>query len=212
MVKQGLKDTRAVVFSWKRCYRGAMPPICCWTKPGKNTINARYTTGVKTPTFDFEARNVYRHKRFFRVFNNSQVLWRKEDSDKWQLLGDERIEIIPERCSVNDNTLRFFLRAKVPHFSDWILAKSVYRNNPYHDECTWRRLEAPGKRQVGFANATDRPVIFVVVPTKSKTNDVKSAAAGVETAAGGVNASMELDPVQTILPAALQPQVLGLLV
>lgn len=101
------------------------------------------------------------------------------------------------------------MRAQVDHFSQRCLAKKIQLESAIHEEpVTWPSWAPPKKKQLGFVNATDRPLIFLVLPTSWSKQAILSVAMGV--GFEGVEASVAISRAveQSILTEATQPQVL----
>lgn len=103
----------------------------------------------------------------------------------------------------------FFIRARIDHFSKWCLVKKIQLENAiYENPVTWPSWAPPTKRQLGFVNATSRPLIFLVLPTSWTHQAILSVATGVAIEGLEVNVAVSKAAAQSILPEATHPQVL----
>lgn len=100
----------------------------------------------------------------------------------------------------------FFLRTSVSHFSQWCLGRSINPQSPYDDQVvTWPRR--PGRKEMEFVNATDRTLLFLVLPTTWTNGAVNSIATGLNVENMGMHLAISKAIEQSILEEATQPQV-----
>lgn len=147
-------------------------------------------------------------ERSFLIIIFWQIMYRHDDQGEWKILGREEIEVISEKNRLGDTSC-FFLRANISKVSHWAVVQRALMGNPYA-RCTplfpW---STPSKRQVAFANATEVPFTFLVLPTTWNHFHIRSVSVALHTGVGpGVEGTMERDMKQTIFPEATQVQVL----
>lgn len=117
-------------------------------------------------------------------------------------MGEENIDVLYESGM-------FFVRARIDHFSQWCLAKKIQLEKAVHeDPVTWPSWAPPKKKQLGFVNATNRPLIFLVLPTSWSQRAVVSVAMGVGFEGLEANVAISRAVQQSILAEATHPQVL----
>lgn len=133
-----------------------------------------------------------------------QVLW-QEDSDKsWKLIDQEKTDIVHENG-------KFFVRARIHHFSKGYLGTSVDMQNSYHQEdMRWLRWGKPGRREIEVLNATDKAIIILALPTGVSNRIASEFIGSLE--GSGVTVSLEMRRVveQAILSSAVSPQMFQL--
>ena len=101
------------------------------------------------------------------------------------------------------------MRARIDHFSQGCLAKKIQLENAIHEELvTWPSWAPPKKNQLGFVNVTNKPLIFLVLPTSWSNQAILSVAMGL--AFEGLEASVAISKAvqKSILSEATHPQVL----
>lgn len=100
----------------------------------------------------------------------------------------------------------FFVRAKIDHFSQGCLAKRISLESARYEEVAWLGWR-PHKKQVEFVNATDRPLIFLVLPTTWSNSTIKSV--GISIAYGvELESAISRASENSILHEATDPQLL----
>ena len=132
----------------------------------------------------------------------NKLLRRNGPHDNWEPVGEEDTDVVHEFGM-------FFMRARIYHFSQGCLAKRIQLENAIHeDTVTWPSWAPPKKNQLGFVNATNKPLIFLVLPTSWSNQAILSVAMGV--AFDGLEASAAISRAleQSILSEATHPQVL----
>lgn len=134
---------------------------------------------------------------------NVQVLWRAESHVEWKLLGDDKVTVVHEDG-------KFFFRASIDHFSQGCLAKNVDMNSPYYEEVESSWFRTPKKRQVEFMNATERTLVFLVLPTSSSISGIRSVKAALAAYGAGMNVEVRKAFEKRLFPAATDAQVLQL--
>lgn len=129
----------------------------------------------------------------------TQVLQREEEGEPWSLLAEEKTTIVYERGM-------FFFRAKIDHFSQGCLAKRIPLESASYEEVAWLGWR-PRRKEVEFINATDRPLIFLVLPTSWSHSTVMSAAMSI---AHGAELKAEISTAseKSILHEVTDPQLL----
>lgn len=130
------------------------------------------------------------------------MLRRDKEEDAWTLVDQENISV------VYDDGM-FFLRTNVNHFSQWCLGRTINLQSPYDDQVvTWPRR--PGRKEMEFVNATDRTLLFLVLPTTWSNGAVNSIATGLNVENLGMHLAISKAIEQSILEEATQPQVFQL--
>lgn len=101
----------------------------------------------------------------------------------------------------------FFVRASIDHFSQGCLAKTIQPESAYHEETAIWPFR-PGKRELEFVNTTDRPLVFLVMPTSWSNKATHAVAMGL--AWEGLEAHVAISRAieQSILAEATHPQIL----
>lgn len=103
----------------------------------------------------------------------------------------------------------FFMRARMDHFSQGCLAKKIQLENAIHeDTVTWPSWAPPRKNQLGFVNATGKPLIFLVLPTSWSNQAILSVAMGLAFEGLEASAAISRAVQKSILTEATHPQVL----
>lgn len=132
----------------------------------------------------------------------AQVLWRQNDGDAWNVVGDDNTMLV---YHPHGGRRAPFLRASIGHFSFWGVGKQVNLDDPYDDKVvSWG---PPDKRELVFINATSRPVTFLVFPTSWAHGYVSRVSGGAEGAEVGLNLEVERVESSAILPEAIDVQV-----
>lgn len=130
------------------------------------------------------------------------MVQREEAGTPWKPVGEDNTDVLHE-CGI------FFMRARVDHFSQWCLVKKIQLENAIYEHLvTWPSWAPPRKRQVGFVNVTDRPLILLVLPTSWSNRAIVSVATGVAFEGLEANVAISRAVQQSILTEATQPQVL----
>ncbi|CAM9527707.1 unnamed protein product [Ectocarpus sp. 4 AP-2014] len=132
-----------------------------------------------------------------------EVLKREEDGGPWTVARDEDVSVVyDEACRA------FFVRAKVHHFSQGCLARKLnLQNNGLNARVSFGR---PSKKELEFINATDKPLMFLVLPTSFSQKAITSIVLGAEIEGVGVNVAFDRALEQAILSAATECQVVSL--
>ncbi|CAM9271438.1 unnamed protein product [Ectocarpus sp. 12 AP-2014] len=132
-----------------------------------------------------------------------EVLKREEDGGPWTVARDEDLSVVyDEECRA------FFVRAKVHHFSQGCLARKLnLQNNGLNARVLFGR---PSKKELEFINATDKPLMFLVLPTSYSQKAITSIVLGAEIEGVGVNLAFDRALEQAILSAATECQVVSL--
>ncbi|CAM9234655.1 unnamed protein product [Ectocarpus fasciculatus] len=132
-----------------------------------------------------------------------EVLKREEDGGSWTVASDEDVSVFYDKeCRA------FFIRAKVYHFSQGCLARKLnLQNNSLDVRVSFGR---PSKKELEFVNATDRPLMFLVLPTSFSQGAITSIVLGAEIEGVGVNLAFDRALEQAILSAATECQVFSL--
>lgn len=132
-----------------------------------------------------------------------QLLWRDGGGDPWKFIGEGNTDVLHD-CGM------LSIRPKMSHFSQGCLAKKIRLENAIHEDTAvaWPSLAPPRKNQLGFVNATEKPLIFLVLPTCRSNPAILSVATGL--AFDGLEASAAISRAvwQSILTEATHPQVL----
>lgn len=134
--------------------------------------------------------------------SGKQILWCDEEGTPWYPLGDDKTEV-----GYDENG--FFLRGKIGHFSRGCLAKSVDLQCAGHiDVVSFGR---PKPKEIEFLNATDRSVVFLVLPTSWTNSAIGSIDMGLKGGEYvGFNAAVSRAVQQAILKMGLAPAILEL--
>ncbi|CAM9398970.1 unnamed protein product [Scytosiphon promiscuus] len=139
---------------------------------------------------------------FASLRDNTKVLQRDKDGDPWNAVEQGDTDIYHDGIA-------FFVRARVRHFSQVCLSKRVQLENAIHeDPVAWPSWAPPKRKQIGFVNATDGPLIFLVLPTSWSQKAIMSVAVGVAFEGLEARAAMSKAVRQSILAEATQPQIL----
>eukprot|EP00903_Cladosiphon_okamuranus_P011499 g10830.t1 len=128
-----------------------------------------------------------------------QFFERGEEGDAWRAHDDGAV-VFDEKLG------KYFFRANIKHFSQGCLGKKLNLQNNIQDERV--RRGRPGKREWEFVNATDKSVMFLVLPTSYSASAISSLAFGLQVVEVGVDATVERQVVKAILPAATGVQAI----
>lgn len=97
----------------------------------------------------------------------------------------------------------FFFRAKIDHFSQGCLAKRISLESAGYEEVAWLGWR-PHRKEVEFINATDRPLIFLVLPTSWSHSKINRVAI---TIASKLKGELSKSGEKAILHEAMDPQL-----
>lgn len=137
---------------------------------------------------------------------DSQVLWRENSAEPWQMIEQEKVDILHE-------TGNFFVRARINHFSEGCLATSVDMQCSYYEEVVrWRQWGRPRRREFQVLNATDRAIIILALPTGFSNKIVGTFTVGVNSSMIGMNTNIRRAVDQAMLSEGASPQMFQLAV
>lgn len=133
-----------------------------------------------------------------------QVLWRENSDDPWKLVEREETDILHESG-------KFFVRARIHHFSDDCLAKSVNMQSPYDEQVVrWKKWGKPRRRQIQFLNATDKVISLLALPTGFSNRIASSFKVGLYSSEIGINMEINRAAHQAVLSEAVSAQMIQL--
>lgn len=128
-----------------------------------------------------------------------QVLWRNNVGEPWTLLAsgvkrDRHFE-------------QYFVHANIDHFSQGCLGKKLDLQNKTYTDVV-KRGRRPHAMELEFVNATDKNVIFLVLPTRYSMDAVTSLAVGVQVQGHGGNVEIERQVADALMSAATDCQAI----
>lgn len=130
----------------------------------------------------------------------TQILIRDREGEEWHLLGENKTRVIFERGV-------FFVRASIDHFSQSCLARTVQTYAAWDEHVVTWPTNHPGEREIEFVNATDMPLVFLVLPTTWSNRAIREVAAGIAVEGCEAKFAVSRASEQGLLEDATDPQV-----